>query len=233
MVLDILEDPLIPGSIKRILRTALVVRNTTILELTQEIKDETGIDSNALYLVRQNRVNTFTPSARVETVTQESNGDAVQRYDLSGLTADPPTVLIHNRQITSELNDLVTLIHELSHIRFATFLEVQIQYLATQFPDNLIYEKDGKFYMNEDLYHFLNERYAFQTEYEFMKATLGRYYHPVYQRYESLLRDPQADKEYRIIISNFLLDAYGIRDPKVRGLAPYKLSEIFLGKPFR
>ncbi|MBK7842590.1 MAG: hypothetical protein IPJ71_02680 [Bdellovibrionales bacterium] len=244
LILRMMDDPEIPSNFKRIVETAFLDEDTKIIQLTDALRRETNFDSNATYIY-DNKFSKFIfgdPHAMAQTVSgadkgaaaQNCNEEAQKRYNLDHLPKHRPLVVVQNRPLSRQANDFISLMHELSHIRFIHFLNQNLSAFSNVLPKQLVFvDEVGRFHLNRDFYDFMAERYAFQIEYTLLKATLGNYYVDAYQRYDAFLTHPESDKNYRLALSNILVDAYGITDPFVRSLSEYTIAEIFRGVPFK
>lgn len=268
MILQMLEDPLIPHNLKRILDIALIQEGTVVRELTESLRQELNIPKsfdaahvsvNLPFRVKKNTVNSSQIAAtgnlyrsivdplitfkkmvssflqgKRNTQANSSNSNISENEKLTksiSKTAitDRRMVFVQNRPISREVNDFITLVHELSHVRFNAFLEKHLEILIRKLPPDLISRaKDGVIEIHSDLYSFLAERYAFQTEFELLSATVGRYYPERYARYGSSL----TKESYRAAISQTILNSYNITDPRIVSLKNYSIAQILLGVPF-
>jgi hypothetical protein len=249
-------DPAIPSHFKRILKSALLDQDVGILELSPELRERVGIDANAAYayrpanyvlvrpvvmarlrpgLIRRwlRRVRSAWAGAR-QTEATTSNAECTRRADRAMLERLAPAIFVQNRPLDADHNDLIALIHELAHFRFFAFIEAHLEPLLRVLPPHILNRfADGTIGINQDFFDFTSELYSWQTEYAFMRATLGPYFTEVYPRYRDLMTTPNEDRHHEESIARHVLDTYGIVDPDVRALAEFPLADILRGIPFR
>jgi len=225
MVLRMIDDPLIPMNIKRILEVALIRKNTQVRQLTAELRKELKIPEE---LDIDGAYTTTNLAFRRMNVGNTLNQKFTEQADFSSVQPGY-SVFVQNRVITSENNDFSTLVHELSHVRFNYSLERQLTVLLKKLPPDLIRKaSDGVVEISGELFDFLTERYAFQTEFELLEATQARYYKARYSKFP-----PQVTREnYKSLIAAHIISVYNITDPRVVRLKDFSISDILLGKPF-
>ncbi|MCB0356726.1 MAG: hypothetical protein KDD40_06945 [Bdellovibrionales bacterium] len=231
MIEEMLVDPIIPNHIKRLLHVSLLNEDAEVRQLTDQLRREMNIthDLNAVLISKNTDFNTtvFSENFSAEHVDRETTNDKAKNSVHMTLFTNKYTVLVQDRPISKDYNDLLTLIHELAHIRFSAFFEAHQKTLIKKLtPDLIRRTEDGEIEVNQQLYDFLNERYAFQTEFELMSATLGRYYFSRYYRYDTSV----TKENYKSRISEAILKTYNITDPRVIRLKEESIADILLGR---
>jgi hypothetical protein len=226
-------DPLIPLKIKRILAVSLAQDNISVKELTQEIREIMGVSKGivGLYI---NSMQTYRLKKDVNS-PPSLNDNLSSTIDVSTFKMSGQTVFAaDNYPNIAQDNPVIALIHELAHVRFEAFLGRNLNVIIKTFPHELIHKADdGVIEISSDLHNFLHERYAFESQYEVLRATEGRsgYYPQTFQMLGH--RFPMNSENYREVISKYVIQKYGIGDPLVTRLENQPLSDILKGRAFR
>jgi hypothetical protein len=134
---------------------------------------------------------------------------------------------------------LKTSVHELAHLRFESFIHVNRSMLLKKIPRHLLWEEPnprqpGKMNLvfNRDFYSFLTERFAFEQAAAFERSML-RTRPTLIANARALASERRALRFEANALSGFIIKAYDVRDPEVRRLKSYLVSEIFLGVPWK
>lgn len=218
----LLADPLTPDRIKRIIRRALE-QNLTAIQLTRTIKNEWGIHNvNALYRSVDKKFVVL------------ANGNAELSYNRAAAKFKPKQtpfkhiLFMQQRPLSAKANDVVALVHEMSHVKFNVFLEDHLPRLIDRFPDDLVRRLgNGEYVIDQEFYAFLLERYAFETEYALLKSAYGRHFDE-WARAERYGSGPglMSDAEMSRSISQKVIDIYKIKDPRVLQMKDRTIHDI-------
>jgi hypothetical protein len=232
MMLEMAEDPAIPKSIKLILKKALESPNLTIHELTDEVRREYRIpeEFDASHAVTGLPFRLFSPEGQGKTL----NEAATQQMSVNtGQRPRGPVkyhLFIQNRALTARDNDLVKLAHELAHVRFDQFLAKNIASLHKRLPESLVRkETDGSYSVNQQFYDFICERYAYETEFETLRATHGKYYSEWLEQFGSESAKTVPRDKVAKALSAGVIANYKITDPEVLKLKDRTLASIIKG----
>ncbi|HUP58006.1 MAG TPA: hypothetical protein VM598_11180 [Bdellovibrionota bacterium] len=227
LVLGMLADPEVPTSLKRIISEALENPEVLVGALSDAVRAKYGIPESFEAAV-------VSASQPVFLIEGSEGGRTVNEQATAALRASGSRaerlhhVFSQDRAPNRFDNDLISLIHELSHVRFDEFLSRHLPRLAAGLPQTLVREiGPGRFSIKAQFYDFLTERYAAQTEWAVLKAAHGRYFAEYYGRYAALRgRD---DAVVHRAISNHVIRSYEITDPEVLAYRTRTLSSILLG----
>ena len=229
-ITKMIDDPHIPDHIKRILEKALDQEDSEIRHLTPQIREAIHMPYSVRAAVASQPIY-YTHRYGELPVSQNLRDETTDQMTPYLTLSHKYTVFVEDRPLSAEINDLLSLVHELAHVRFQSFLESHIENLLKKLPSDLIYlTEKGEAVISSDLITFLDERYAFETQYELMSATVRRYY-----PYEPSVRIFEADvtlENYKSVISSYLLETFNIIHPDIRKLKDDSISEILLGHPF-
>lgn len=232
IILEMTRDPLIAGGIKRILRDALVKEDLEVRHLTEQLRVEMKVpkELDAVALSRGlgfRIVNMNPPRVHDAAKTERTvNQSATETMDLSTIKARR-TVLIQDRPVSTKTNDVISLVHELAHIRMDRFLERTFFRLLKKLPrDILRFASDGIIEVDRSFFDFISERYAVQTEYELVVSMYGRYFTESYYRFPPTINETN----YKAQIAEYVIRAYKIQDPRILALKNVSISDILLGR---
>jgi hypothetical protein len=228
------EDPLVPKHLKALVRKTLSENDVDIIKLTDDLRREYLIPDylDALASKKELKYN------YIDRPTEKSTN--MQATDLmNGVTADSRkpypfkmnnSVMVQDRGLNREHNDLITLIHELAHIRMRRYMEANINKLAKRFPGDLISGpgENGDYGIDEQLINYLDERFAHEMEFQALRATYLRYYQELPQKWSPNTL-AASDNDIRAAISDYICFVYQITDPRITSLRSKKISEILIG----
>lgn len=229
-VMAMLEDPNVSANIKRIVRKALEDENTRVVELSRELRAELELPNtvDAFVSSKSRSFRFMTSEAFGKTANQALDDVSDGMKELAVTQRSKHLVFVPDKAVTDIENDVIVLIHELAHIRFDMFLEKNIDQLVKRFSWTLLRKApDGKIEINQQLYDFLTERYALETEYEAFKEGRGRYF-PEKSRHMQVGRGAK-DSDVKNDISAKVIKDYGITDPGVLRFKDRTLKSILLG----
>ena len=237
-LVEFVDDPAIPEHLKALVRKALAGDDVDIVKLTDDLRKEYLIPENfnALAATKQANFQLITRADHKsvnQVATDLANGKTSDARKVYPFKADN-TVMVQDRALDAKNNDLTLLVHELAHIRLQRFMEANIDKLSERLPRDLIRKtSEGKFEIDEQLFHYLNERFAHEMELKAVKSTAripSRYsggWVPEKWRGAPVLA--MTEQETRRLISDHVARAYGITDPRILALREKKLSEILIG----
>ncbi len=227
-ILKIWEDTKTPSSLKKIIRK-LIDYDIDIHMVPEQSYDK------ALYLVDKNQVLAFniTPSrnanmdlsssiAKEKTKIDKFINEVYLKNQDKGVFYN--IFLAHENQETL-LDRVGLLVHELAHIRMLIFFNRNIARLSGKYPQFITRENPlGKYTIDSDFYHFIQEIYAYQSQHRFLSNSNGK----TYNDYSDLLGDQQIlhSQKVRVKISRFVIDEYRITNPEVLKIKDSTLHEL-------
>lgn len=218
----ILADPEIPKEVKRVIRRSLE-EDIDVIQLTRTVKSQRNIGkSNGVQSTKFKNI-VIRKSKGSPNLNEERSG----QMNMHGLP-NQYTVFLKQALPTRKFNPLMTLIHELAHTKMSAFLDEYIPQLAERFPRDLIKRlEDGRHEINSDLYSFITEKYAMETEYRLLKAAHGKYIEN-WTRTDRFGQGPglHTDEEMSRRISEHIIEVYKIADPQVLELRERTLHDI-------
>jgi hypothetical protein len=226
LVLKLMRDPAIRGSVKRIIKRALEDHDAHVRLLTAELKVAHEIPKKFTAYTFPGYDNFSVGKIRMK---EDSANEA--------LSVDEPLpdnfVAVQDRKIDSKSNDLITLIHELAHIRFYRLIDANAERIGNALPSTHVRRsRDGHLTIDSQLFHYLQERYAFEVEFDVFADTYGRYYDSWFWRYDNhpgiLNEDSQSRDRW---LRKGMREIEGLGDPILRKLDKIPLSYILLGAP--
>lgn len=227
-VVAMMRDPNVPEHIKAIVRKALV-DDVEIAHLNEAFRKMYGIpeqfvgfragivtDSN-IHLVP--RLSTKSANMKLTEAANSSNGSKPLFLKSQNMIG------IREKQFDGEMGPLLTLVHELTHVRYDRFFRNNIEKMVGKFPPDLLRRsEDGKVLIDEQLAHYLNERFSHETEFYLVSPLRDKY--DSYGKWQKIGDVPI--KDVRREISQYVRQAYEITDPRIAELDARPLSDIFL-----
>jgi len=232
---NLLGDPLIPPSAKRVIHEAVANQKTNILELTKDLKASEVKKGGCS--VHSKHIISVKPSGEKTTFLVFDLDPSVS-LDTSVHQARDPRVTIEANEESAFPEE--SLLHELAHIRFIIFLDRNFQKMAKNgyFPDNTIIEladSPGIYALRQDFYIYLSERYAYEMQFQYRKATLYsnayyvRHLHPTFG-YLLIVDEPAARKR---IVAHILKHHAETRCDSFRQFDQMPVTRILRWKPIR
>lgn len=227
-VVAMMRDPNVPEHIKAIVRKALV-DDVEIAHLNEAFRKMYGIpeqfvgfragivtDSN-IHLVP--RLSTKSANMKLTEAANSSNGSKPLFLKSQNMIG------IREKQFDGEMGPLLTLVHELTHVRYDRFFRNNIEKMVGKFPPDLLRKsEDGKVLIDEQLAHYLNERFSHETEFYLVSPLRDKY--DSYGKWQKIGDVPI--KDVRREISQYVRQSYEITDPRIAELDARPLSDIFL-----
>lgn len=144
------------------------------------------------------------------------------------------TVLFVPDQIPfhGQINFMITLFHELAHVRFIDFLNRHLESLIGKVPTDLLYlGTDGRVHMDSQLYTYLQERYAFESEIRFVREIYAnpKWYNETDANplWRNLKRSKDDKAALREIVKTIYRRYPELKDPRLHDLDSLRVSEIF------
>ena len=224
LVLEMMSDPNIDISIKTVIRKALEENDTEIAQLTDELRKQINLSDKAGGIAIHNRSTNLYWSYKTSPLTL--NQEVSSQLNLSSQASE--LVIVPDREITEAENDLITLIHELAHVRFESYLIKNFDRISSRLPKSLAKRDDkGNWAMNAQLNDLLHEKYAHEMEYRTLVATHGSYYSAWCNKWN--FDKGLSEAQQIAVIGRYVVAAYNIKDPQVSALATFPLSEILRG----
>lgn len=236
-VSKLLSYPDLPSSVRKQFERTFVNPEVSIFPLSQEIRNAYGIDSTtvAMYISTDNALRTFSKGTKTvnddldESMRQNSNNP---EYKLPQLNLY--NIFIKDEDVSWYTNQaLLSLIHEISHLRFSKFLISHGQRLSEIYPEWVSVE-DGKTYIYNEFECLINETYAHLIDYQSTKfldkksfVYSNKYGSDPLTRY---LFNPDDERKATQKIMKRIINLYGITDPEVLALQGKTLWEILRGK---
>lgn len=230
-----LNDPEVPATLRHSLLRTLRNPDLTVVDFTEELKKTYLLPVNSRGFYTSVRGNGFANRFLLRTRPGAESENAASGTRIFGPSQDHRepypfktgfSIFAPAGQYDKTTNSLITFSHELAHIKFYAFLNRNIEAFARKFPRYIFRLEDGSFEVDEQFFHYLNERFAHETEWKMYKATNGRYFEHSLNKWKSL-SPRMPDSQFNQIISDYLLEAYGITDPELEKLGSSTLSDIF------
>ncbi|OFZ78580.1 MAG: hypothetical protein A2583_04290 [Bdellovibrionales bacterium RIFOXYD1_FULL_53_11] len=177
---DIIRDGRVDAKFKNLFNSVLTQTDLVVLSLTDEVKRERGgqLWEAGYFVLDQPGV-----FWRFEGRPPERNSDKYLIY-------------VQNRPLSDKYNDLLSLIHELSHIQFFEHLDANIGIIRSMLPADMISVQAGATILSKDLYCFLAERYAHETKLAAHQELLGRHFDDVLWIYKDVGRFKAVSEVY-------------------------------------
>lgn len=231
---EFVDDPNIPMKLRTLVRKALAADDVDIIRLTNELRKEYLIPDYFDALASTSGKSNF----RLRVRPGQESLNALGTSLMNGATDDPRkpypftnrnNIMVQDRSLNSEHNDLITLVHELAHIRTRNFIDTNIENLAKRFPEDLIRKsQDGIYEIDEQLKNYIDERFAHEMEFQTLQSTYGSYYSQIPEKWASVSLKT-SEPRLREIISDHVSKSYRITDPRITSLRNKKISEILIG----
>ena len=228
-----LDDSEVPRHLREIASKALHGDDVEIIHLTDELRKKYLISKEfdnfsvlTLFGYRTFKRPGSKPSlnARGGEIMRGETHDPRLPYPF----AEDFSILIQDRPLSREKNDLIVFLHELAHVRLALFVAANIEKIARVMPDDFVRKVDDVHYEIEDeFWNYLNERFAYEIEFQVLEATHGKYFSDRPQDWDSAPLDPN-DRSIRKYISDRIIAAYEMYDPRLVPLGDRKLYDILL-----
>jgi len=226
----LVNDPLMPVSVARVVHEAITNRTTSIRELTDELRAAYKIPARVRGQYRF-EVDEFVDN-RKGAVSQGSYLYFSATGSLDEVGVRPPSVILledAGRFPSPE----ESLVHELAHIRWIAFLDRNFQAIAAKgtFPSWAFHYSGGQFFLRSDFYDYLSERYAYEIQSQYAKSLIlsGRSRPDVDPVFGDLRQFDETAVRQKIIehIRRVYANA---NKPEFRQFDGMSLSSILLGK---
>ena len=226
-IVAMMRDPNVPEHIKAIVRKALV-DDVEIVHLSESFKKLYGFPEYVGGFRGAEKVN----SNVVEVPRQSSKSINVQVTEAVKNNKSKPLIiknanLVGLAEKTSEgdMGPLLTMVHELAHVRYDKFFQNNIEKMVGKFPPDLLRRsEDGKVLIDEQLANYFTERFSHETEFYMLSPLRDKY--NSFEKWK-MVRDVPI-KDVRREISQFVRQSYEITDPRIAELDARPLSDIFL-----
>lgn len=244
---EVLNDESVPRKLRNVLRRVLVERDPFILKMTNDVLKELGLKSKPQGFVYQR-------GTRVD-----SNGNAVRvgsdyvnvkvpenSVTLTLMKNGIPEKWIRNADFLIDLVYLnpdlskdmmaITLVHELSHVRFNSFFLVWLKKITKPIQDPFLAKvlryTEGKnhFVMDANVFQYLTEKFAWEQHVELYLSDKLQYFDEVFPHldFESfqLMTAMNAD-ERRKALDERIVSAYQLNRHMIpREWAPMSTMQI-------
>ncbi len=141
IIMEMMEDPGIPRSLKAIIKQALQNERTEVVSLTEEIRASWNVPkwTWAFVLQKPSDLPYWTYRGVTETANETFSRVATPKFKSGHGVAVP------DQQVRPGLDGLLTLIHELAHVRFEAMFQKRFPEILARFPDSYIMNMaDGK-----------------------------------------------------------------------------------------
>ena len=235
IVHQFLNDPHISSQAKARVRDGLSTRDVEINHFPSELKEKYGFDQrlmafydpqNLTYTILPNDPNSSNLDDTLNLSVKKMKGSLAGQKFLKDFV-----IYIHDRPFGTNTyepeNPLMTLVHELGHVRMGRFLNKNLQRLVGLFPEDMLRVTGGKIEISADLEAYIQEREAYESEYLVLKNIVGN---------KSYLANIPKDwsgfnfklslAEVRPRISRQLREDYQIKDSRLIFLDSLSLGEI-------
>ena len=252
LVKRLLADPAVPLTHRRLIANLLADQSFSLIRLDEALRERLRFRDDAMYSRAFRHMGFYHRSfdrdvwaklsrwaARLALIDPSSRYPATamvnraKEWDLSSIDDRAPYVLLPDQAPTPDSNQLLGLVHEAAHARFDQFLRRNLDLLLKRWPRALIRRGRDGVTIENDLFYYLTERFAIETEYVVNLKT--DHYHPEapYARFASIDGNAITRDLYRRVIAFWVVQIYGITHPRVVDLNRFTLSEILRGVPFR
>ena len=149
-------------------------------------------------------------------------------------------ILFMNDKINSNFNGFLSLIHELSHVKYDLFLirytNRILSYKPVEIIKNVLYsstDKPSVLFLNTDLDCLLKERHALENEYRYLKLTLN-YFDTIpllfinyFKNPETRVLDEEFEDNYKLTFGKIILSEYIITDPNITPFIHKSIYQVF------
>lgn len=220
-VLSMIEDPLIPAPIRTLVRRTLIERQASVVNLTERLRAESGISERTIaFATLPGLPRSFYPNA-----SKTSN----EQFSELKLPDKLWTIYVSDGEVTEEQNGLMTLVHELAHIRFTSFLERRYEEICKRLPSSFtMFLADGTCLILGQMIDMMGEKFAFETQYQTPAGAYSRYFSSYNWIWlEQMTKQPK--QQFSQEVGNSVNQIYNYSIPQVRAAAVIPLSQILLG----
>lgn len=220
-VRELMESEDIPLSLKKIVYDAIERQYTKVFQVAEQRSERA---SGRYFYNRQFATKLNSATQEVETFTV---------FDKSFLPEGPENQ--RQTSITLDFNHPLaspeeSLIHELAHIRFLSFLDRRFKSLVERgkVPPWAWVRYQGNYALLSTFYNYLAERYAYETQFQLVKAKALKgidWHNRTHPLFGNVLA--QTDESLRAGITSRLQRVYqAFRDPRFRPFDSLTLSQI-------
>ncbi|MDD4973995.1 MAG: hypothetical protein PHY93_06570 [Bacteriovorax sp.] len=209
--------------LETILKTSLLEADTEVTKLTPEIRAKLKLDNGVAAFHKQGTMLFKINPSRAGDIKENKQNDKIRMLANSHYFTHAHNIFVADGPISSEVNTLILLFHELSHASFDQMItkrpEMLVSMLRKLLPDvtiqkllhigiNDVLEIDG------DLYDLFSERYAFELEYR-----INRNISEVTPNWPSFYRfNDVSNDEYLEDIDKFVRRIYNIDHPALMNI---------------
>lgn len=222
-LLNVIDDPSFPRSIKAVIKKALLDQEIHIVDLTNEIRQKWNVDADTrAFVARPSGVATWTYKTSPETWNQSTAKSVKPEFNrpIGIAVGDAPSHVMGQQ--------LVYLVHELAHVRFDSFLNVNLARICKKMTKAFCFRENGRWQMNRHLYDLLHEKYAHEMDFKLLHHTHGSYFEDWDPRWPPEMRG-MSSEELSSVIGRRVAKVYGITDPHVLALVEEPISKVMLG----
>lgn len=218
-IVELVQTPGVSNYVRTLLERTLVKEKIQILELTEELRKQHDIPSNTRAFAVMNPL----PAYQVKDLALTDN-QQFSKKNLNPLFDYLPGIATPDE---ASPQGLMSLMHELAHVRFAAFMNKHYQEICLRLPSSLVRFYDGRCFINDQLLELLNEKFAYETQYRMLRSVRFTFE----QDLEKTI-PPVAIKSPRRLSSELgynIAVRYNISNPEVVYLSSAPLSEILIG----
>lgn len=228
-VVAMMRDPNVPEHIKAIVRKALV-DDVDIIELTSAFRNFYRLPDSvgALKIDELGPLNYRTVVRGDGESLNATTSNKISGKSKKSTAKSPTTIVVSEKTVDSDMDVILSMVHELTHVRYEKFFNKHVESMVGKFPPDLVrMSDDGKVLIDDQLATYLTERFSHEAEYQLIAPLAkGKYDFPDYGMWENL-----GDKPLDLMrkeISTQVRQSYEITDPRIAELDARPLSDIFL-----
>jgi hypothetical protein len=216
--------------LESILKISLLEADTQIVKLTPELRGILKLGDGIAAFHKQGNMQFKITASRSGSTQQDKTNDTVRKLKNPKYFTHAHNVFVADADISSSVNTVILLFHELSHAAFDETLSRSPENLKSKLSEltsesmtsELIKMNKGKLNIDGDLYDLFSERYAFELEYRidrtFSKIVINW---PTFYRFDGVSEDESVD-----LIDGFVRRVYNIDHPSLSEIRAYPLNNL-------
>lgn len=224
LVEEVAADPDIPANVRSLLQKSLSSGDIAVIPLTQELRKLYNVPDHYLGIAPLLALPVY-----FEDVTPPKTANEKMQEEVR-IPYDPQSrVYVSEVRENLEGKALMSLIHELAHLKLDAFVVKHFKQICDRLPYPYVrYFEDGTCHFHHQFWDFLHEKFAHEMHVRFLGAAFSKYFPPTQLPSDiHLLSDEPKIQTENIGVS--LVEKYGYSIPEVIALAPLSVSEILTG----
>jgi hypothetical protein len=219
-----ISRPGLPQSLEQLFETTLLSRQTKIYWLSPELLEflNVPIAATLVHAVPQGLSWVDVRDSRFVSFNEQISNTPEPGGGLMGIDTRY-TVLVQE-------NKILSLVHELAHIRFFKWLDLNAHRLLDTLPPSLIHRApDGKIEINEQVLTLLNERFAHEMEFQALRRAWTHEVTDWPEKWGTQDLLEASDGGLSVKIGAWVVRAYGIENEEALQFQSLPLSELCPG----